>query len=315
MIDIPERNSDFSSRAGIDVGTNTVRLLVVGGKAPSSFTVLEQSQRITRLGEGMDRRLQQEPMKRTVAVIVDFVRRARQLQAAPIAIVATSAARRAENGAEFCRRVRQATGIWPEIVSGTKEAELTLRGVQLAVPVAGKDAVILDVGGGSTELIRVDGGKVTDIKSLEIGAVTLTERFLYTAGPIPDAELDQLRKYAKKIMEGLDFPSDSTWVGTAGTITTLAAMDQQMVQYNPERINGFILSCERVSYWLELLAQMPLQERQGLPGLEPKRADIIVAGAGLLEVVMERFNLEFTLVSDAGFREGMVYNLIDGEKI
>lgn len=311
MINIPQKNARTQTIAAVDVGTNTVRLLVVRGRSKSSFKILEQAQRITRLGEGMGRNIQEMPMVRTVAAITDFVKRAQKLQAAKIAVYATSAARRAENRAEFCERVHQATGVEPEIISGVREAELTFRGVCSVLPAVCKNAVILDIGGGSTEMICVQEGKVLKIHSLEIGAVSLTERFFRPADSIPENDLARFREYAEKALEkeNIMFLQKVTWVGTAGTITTLAALDRQMVQYDPNRINGFLLSEEKVSRWLEILASMPLVKRRELAGLEPGRADIIVAGVGLVEIIMNHFHFDKILVSDAGFREGIIHAL------
>ncbi len=309
MADIPVH--DTKTMAAVDVGTNTVRLLVVRGSKVSSAAIVEEAQQITRLGEGMERQLHDVPMQRTVAAIAGFVRRAQEFQPDRIAILATSAARRAENGSEFCRLVYKATGVMPQIISGRYEAELTVRGVLGAVPAGIENAVILDIGGGSTELVQVADSKVMKIKSLEIGAVTLTERFFHHTGPIPQTELARLGDFAKGVLEGLELTCPAIWVGTAGTITTLASLDQQMVQYDPKKINGYWLTAPKISRWLEVLATMTHDERKTLPGLEPGRADIIVAGAGLLEVIMKHFGQDRITVSDAGFREGIIYSLYD----
>jgi exopolyphosphatase/guanosine-5'-triphosphate,3'-diphosphate pyrophosphatase len=250
---------------------------------------------------------------RTIETIVNFVQRAQQFQPSRIDILITSAARQAKNGAEFCRQVRKAVGHDPKIISGATEAELTVKGVLGAVPVADENGVILDIGGGSTEIVEVMRGKVMKIESLEVGVVTLTEKYFHPSDPIPEADLERFRDDAKKILEGLNFSSHMIWVGTAGTITTLAALDQQMLKYDPRRINGYLLSGKSVSQWLEVLSSMPLDERRQLAGLEPGRADIIVAGVGFLDVMMNHFHLEKIMVSDAGFREGIIYNLFDEE--
>lgn len=312
MIDIPVQNMN-KTLAAIDVGTNTVRLLVVRGQSPSSLDVLVQAQKITRLGQGLDRQLLESSMQRTIEAIVDFVKRAQQFQAGRIDILITSAARQAENGVEFCQRVGKTVGLEPKIISGTTEAELTVKGVLGAVSVADKNVVILDIGGGSTEIVEVIQGKVAKIESLEIGAVTLTERYFHPSDPIPRADLDRFRDDVSRMFEELRFFSHMFWVGTAGTITTLAALDQQMVEYDPRRINGYILTGKIISQWLEVLSSIPLEERRQLAGLEPGRADIIVAGVGLLDVIMNHFRLEKIMVSDAGFREGIIYNLFDEE--
>jgi exopolyphosphatase/guanosine-5'-triphosphate,3'-diphosphate pyrophosphatase len=313
MIDIPVQGMNIRTLAAIDVGTNTVRLLVVRGQDSSTISVLDRAQKITRLGQGLDSQLLEIPMERTIVAIVNFVQRAQQFQPDRIDILITSAARQAKNGAEFCRQVRKAVGHDPKIISGATEAELTVKGVLGAVPVADENGVILDIGGGSTEIVEVMRGKVMKIESLEVGVVTLTEKYFHPSDPIPEADLERFRDDAKKILEGLKFPSHITWVGTAGTITTLAALDQQMLKYDPRRINGYLLSGKSVSQWLEVLSSMPLDERRQLAGLEPGRADIIVAGVGFLDVMMNHFHLEKIMVSDAGFREGIIYNLFDEE--
>lgn len=313
MIDIPVQDMNKRTMAAIDVGTNTVRLLVVRGQDSSSLTVLAQSQKVTRLGQGLDRHLLKVPMERTTKAIVNFVQEAQQFQPDRIDILITSAARQAENGAEFCQQVENAAGHEPKIISGKTEAELTVKGVLRAVPVVDKDVVILDIGGGSTEIVEVRQKKVVKIESLEIGAVTLSEKYFHPSNPIPQEDLQRFRDDTQEIFEGLRFPSHMIWVGTAGTITTLAALDQQMVKYDPLRINGYLLSGRIVAQWLEILSSMPLDKRQQLAGLEPSRADIIVAGVGLLDVIMTHYKLKKIMVSDAGFREGIIYNLFGEE--
>lgn len=313
MIDIPVQDMNNRTMAAIDVGTNTVRLLVVRGQDSSSLSVLAQSQKVTRLGQGLDRHLQEVPMERTTKAIVNFVQEAQQFQPDRIDILITSAARQAENGAEFCQRVENAAGHEPKIISGKMEAELTVKGVLGAVPVADKDVVILDIGGGSTEIVEVRQKEVVKIESLEIGAVTLSEKYFHPSDPIPHAALQRFRDDAQEIFKGLRFPSHMIWVGTAGTVTTLAALDQQMVEYDPRRINGYLLSGKSVAQWLEILSSMSLDKRRQLAGLEPARADIIVAGVGLLDVIMTQFQLKKIMVSDGGFREGIIYNLFGEE--
>jgi len=270
--------------AAIDLGTNTTRLLVADVEGER---IEEVSQRttITRLGEGVDarRRLLPLPIARVRNSLTDYRRELEELGAERALAVATSAVRDAENGEAFLGELEWSYGFTTRLLTGEEEAELTLRGVGEA----GHDALVVDIGGGSTELI----GARARI-STELGSVRLTERFLRSDPPTED-ELDALgaatrSALAEQVPETL---TARRAIGVAGTITSLAALDLGLVEYDRDRVHGHRLGDAAVKEQLERLAALPLAERRRVPGLEPERAPVIVAGAVVLREVMRHFGL------------------------
>jgi len=305
--------------AAIDVGTNTVLLLVAERRGGALVAVRERAE-ITRLGRGVDAtgRLDPEAIAATVAVVAEFAREARSLGAAEIACVATSAARDAANGQEFFDAARSAAGVSPEIIGGDEEARLVYasarrdfaprraRGERTSAPLA-----VLDVGGGSTEFI-VGDGEVPDVRtSLQVGAVRLTERHV-RGDPPSAAELAALREGARAALAPL-----TAWagrvrgarlVGVAGTVTTLAAVEQALPSYDPERVHGSTLALDRIEALASRLAGMTIGQRAALPGMEPKRADVILAGALVVAEAMKAVGLGTLTVSDRGVRWGLLHD-------
>jgi exopolyphosphatase/guanosine-5'-triphosphate,3'-diphosphate pyrophosphatase len=300
--------------AVIDVGSNTVRLLVAEGQAGGHYRLLEQARETTRLGQGLSegKPLLACAQERTLTTLRDFSQRARRLGAQTIRALGTSALRRAGNTGKFVLRVKQCCGLKLEVVSGMEEARLTLQGVGTVVPSEWTRYLASEIGGGSSEFILADGqGGIEDLCSLELGAVSLTERFL-AHDPPHECEFNQLIKYLHQRLFPIlqDFPPAPRLVGTAGTITTLAAVAQGMEEYDAGKINGFILPQSQVAVLLKTFRRQPLARRRQIPGLEAKRADIIVAGTAVLLVGMEELKADQIMVSDAGFREGIVVELL-----
>ena len=300
--------------ATIDVGTNTVLLTVAERRGRSFVPVVERAE-ITRLGRGVDRtgRLDPAAIAETVAVIARYAAEARSLGATRIAAVATSAARDAGNGAEFFEAARAAAGLVPEIIPGGEEARLVhlsawgdfgARGVRLAV---------LDVGGGSSEITWGDGPAPRGRRSLQVGAVRLTERHV-REDPVSPATLATLREAARATLaplaalEGLGGLPGARLVGVAGTVTTLAAVLQALPAYDAARVHGSTLGLDELEALLARLAARPVAERAGLPGMEPKRADVIVAGAVVVAEATRLLGFDRLTVSDRGVRWGLVYD-------
>ncbi|MFQ5646397.1 MAG: Ppx/GppA family phosphatase [bacterium] len=304
-----------SKCAAIDVGTNTVRL-IAAERTSDDYRIMGENQEITRLGEGIGqaKRLKPQAMERTVKAITRFVEQARDLGIKRISVFCTSAARRAENGDKFLNRVTERTGIRPEIISGEREAELTLMGVHkeisLSVPM-----LLIDIGGGSTEFVLSRGNKVDWLGSVDIGSVVLAERFYERTSPVTPEQVRGMEAYIKEKLQGIDriCGHQAELVGTAGTITTLAAINQRMAEYDPELINNYRLrrdSLEKISHELY---NKTLAERYEVIGLERGRADVIPAGATLLITIMRLTGSTEILVSDAGLREGILLDLLKGE--
>jgi len=284
--------------AAIDLGTNTTRLLVADVNAERVEEISGRTT-ITRLGEGVDarRRLLPLPIARVRNVLVDYRRELESLGAERTLAAATSAVRDAENGEAFLGEIEWSYGFTTRLLTGEEEAELTLRGVGEA----GHDALVVDIGGGSTELI----GAGTRI-STELGSVRLTERFL-PSDPPPEDELDTLGAATRSVLAE-QVPETLTArraIGVAGTITSLAALDLGLVEYDRDRVHGHRLGDAAVKAQLERLAALPLAERRRVPGLEPERAPVIVAGAVVLREIMRHFGLASIEASERDILHGI----------
>ena len=281
--------------AAIDQGTNTTRLLVADVEDGRLSEVVRRTE-ITRLGEGVDerRRLLPLPIARVRNCLTAYRREAERLGAERTLLVATSAVRDAENGEAFLGEVEWSYGFATQLLSGDEEAELMLRGVGAIGP----GTLVLDIGGGSTELVTADSRT-----SLDVGAVRLTERFLH-GDPPKREELEACAEQVRALLPGLEA---SSAVGVAGTITTLAALDLGLDEYDRERVHGHELSRAGVERQLERLAALPLTERREVPALEPERAPVIVAGAVIAREVLAGYGLEGYRVSEHDILDGIAF--------
>jgi exopolyphosphatase/guanosine-5'-triphosphate,3'-diphosphate pyrophosphatase len=291
--------------AAVDLGTNSTRLLVADVDDHSVQEVTRLT-KITRLGEGVDerKRLLPVPIARVRNVLTDFRRAAEQLGAERTLAVATSAVRDAENGEAFLGEIEWSYGFQTRLLSGDEEAQLTFRGVSLGRDVA-EDTLVIDIGGGSTELVvgGADGLRFHD--SLDLGCVRLTERFLHSDPPTGE-ELAACAASVRALLAER-VPHDvrpETAIGVAGTITSLAALDLGLAEYDPDQVHGHRLSSEGVLAQLDRLASVPLAERREIPALDPDRAPVIVAGAVILREALEHFGL-------AGL-EASEHDILDG---
>ncbi len=298
----------------LDVGSNTVLMLVVEAVAPASVTKITELSRITRLGRGVDAAgaLEPEAAARTLDTISEFVSRARELGAERILAVATAALRDARDGEEFIARVKQRTGVTLEIVTGETEARLSwlaaCRGLKLD-PAA--KALVVDIGGGSTELIRSESGRDPMLTSLQLGSVRLTERIV-RHDPPTTREAADLRLACDESLQALgwDF-APAVMVGIAGTVTTVCAVALGLKHYDSTVVHGYRLRRAQVLEAIARFGAAPLEERRKLPGLDPGRADVIFAGAAILERVMAHFGLTEVIVSDQGVRWGLVWRALE----
>jgi exopolyphosphatase/guanosine-5'-triphosphate,3'-diphosphate pyrophosphatase len=278
----------------VDLGTNSTRLLVADvGEGP----VDEVARRtiITRLGEGVDerRKLLPLPIARVRNALSDYRRELEELDAERVLAIGTSAVRDAENGEAFLGEVEWSYGFATRLLSGEEEAELTRRGVANGREL-GDEALVLDVGGGSTELITPH-----ERISVDVGSVRLTERYLHSDPPTSE----ELETAARAVREALPDLRPQEAVGVAGTITTLAALE--LGGYDPDRVHGHRLSRESVAAQLERLAALPLAQRRELPGLEPERAPVIVGGAVIVREVLDRYGLPGLDVSERDILHGV----------
>jgi len=296
--------------AAIDVGTNTVLLLVAERRGGTVVPLVERAD-ITRLGRGVDAtgRLDPAAIRETVEVLARYAREARALGAAGISCVATSAARDARNGAEFFAAARAAAGLAPEVISGDEEARLVY-GSAFRDFGAGGPLAVLDVGGGSTEVIVGEGPAPRARVSLQVGAVRLTERHVRRDPPGP-GELEALRSGAREALRpaGALAPCPGArLVGVAGTVTTLCAVSLALPAYDPARVHGAAMALGEVEVLVARLARLTVAERAALPGMEPKRADVILAGGIVVAEAMRAMGFDRLTVSDRGVRWGLLYD-------
>jgi exopolyphosphatase/guanosine-5'-triphosphate,3'-diphosphate pyrophosphatase len=301
--------------ATIDVGTHMVRLLVAE-TVRGGWRAVERAQRVTRLGEGQADQgpLGAGPIARTREAVAVFVRRAETLGAARVRIAATSAVREATNRAAFVAELEAATGRAVEVLSGEDEARLTLLGVTRGLPHLRGSFVMLDIGGGSTELALARDGRLAAAVSLRLGVVSHAERHPGD-GRWDEAALARLRaqidaRLRGEVPEAISAAGAARLVGTAGTVSTLAALDLGLIEYDVDRVQGHALARGAIEAILARLAALTHAARAALPCLEPGRADVIVPGIAICLVAMERLGFDILTVSDHGLREGILCEIL-----
>jgi len=293
--------------AVVDIGTNSTRLLVADAE-DGHIDEVERETRVTRLGEGVDRRrrLLPVPIARVRNTLTDYRRTIEQLGAERTLAIATSAIRDADNGEAFLGEVEWSYGFDTRLLSGHDEALMTYRGVASERPLdAG--TMIVDIGGGSTELIAGEPDGVRWHDSLDIGSVRLTERFLHSDPPT-DEELDSCAAAVRALLAER-VPDEvrgrtAAAIGVAGTITSLAALALGLEEYDRERVHGSTLSAAALAEQLEWLARIPVAARRQLRPLDPERAPVIVAGGVIAREVLAFFRLEALEVSERDILDG-----------
>jgi len=303
--------------ATIDLGTNTVRLLVADVSADGRWHAVVQDQRVTRLGEGLTAsgRLGELPMTRTTAMVTEYARRATGVGASALRIVATSAVRDAANGRDFASVVERATGHSVEIVAGEEEARLTIRGIVAGLGESRGALLAFDIGGGSTEYILAHAGRVEMATSLRLGVVPLSERFPFPARVEADRYRAMESDIRDRLCRELPLPLRASGVrhlvGTAGTVTTLAALDLGLESYDAERVQGHRLTRAAIETLRDQLCALTEDERARLPCLEPGRADLIVPGVAIVLASLDVTHTEAVVASDWGLREGIMAETIE----
>lgn len=295
--------------AVIDVGTNTVKLLVADFRNDDLHPVLEDA-KTTRIGQDVARngRLLPEAVDRTIGVVREFVTRAKELQSQRFLAYATSAVRDASNSELFLHSFHAASGFACNVISGNEEAELIFLGATSARAFRDQNVIVFDIGGGSIEFIQGRGGKVNFKSSLDLGAVRMTETFLKSDPPTKQ-QLDALRNQLGTIgilRDRIPAVETSKLLGTGGTISTLAAMELGLEWPVPTRIDGYVFTLQRLHTFADQLSRTPLEQRRTLRGLSPQRADIIVAGAITLATAVEALERNEITVSVRNLRHGAV---------
>jgi exopolyphosphatase/guanosine-5'-triphosphate,3'-diphosphate pyrophosphatase len=295
--------------AVVDLGTNTTRVLVADVE-DGRVTEIERRTTVTRLGEGVDAngRLSDAAIERVSKVLAEYKEVMDELRPERTIALATSAVRDADNGPDFRRLLHDRFGLDVQIIPGEEEARLTFLGATAARPPGEGPLVVIDIGGGSTEyVVGTAGADPTFRVSTQAGSVRQTERHLHEDPP-SEEELAALRASVRSILADA-IPADvraqvKAAIAVAGTATSLAAIDQQLEPYDPNKVDGYALLVEAVERMLAELARIPLEERRAVPGLHPDRAPTIVAGAAILLESMLLFGLGSVEVSEADILHG-----------
>jgi exopolyphosphatase / guanosine-5'-triphosphate,3'-diphosphate pyrophosphatase len=297
--------------ASIDIGSNTVRLLILECDENRNFHIIASRRVITRLGEGMDiyGKLMDSRISATISALSTFRQDCREHGSPPLYAVATSAVREASNKKEFVNLVQEKTGIEIEIISWEDEARLTLEGVFWKLPHENRKTLTLDIGGGSTEFILSEGKNIVDFCSSSLGVVRLTEKFIHQH-PVNNNEYENLSTYLSNELETIKNKLSAfvpqVLIGTAGTVTTLAALIGNIYPYDPEKIHGTLLPRQDVEILLQDLKEKSLNERLDLKSLERGREDLIIAGTVIVLKTMKTFQCDTLLVSEYSLREGII---------
>jgi exopolyphosphatase/guanosine-5'-triphosphate,3'-diphosphate pyrophosphatase len=302
--------------AAIDCGTNTIKLLVADiDREAGTQDSLVREMRIVRLGQDVDRtgRLAEEALARVFAAIDEYARIIADRDVEEVRFVATSASRDADNADVFARGVRSRLGVRLEVVSGDEEAQLSYDGATRALPVVPFPVAVLDIGGGSTELIVGSGpGQVVAARSLDIGSVRLTER-LMPSDPPTSSELEAATRVVDEALDtlasyGVQIADAPTMVGVAGTVTTLAMVLRGLHQWDRDRVHHASFGLEEVHVLVARVLAMTVEERRRL-GVPEGRSDVIGAGALILDRVLRRSGAERLTVSDSDILDGIAWSI------
>ncbi len=296
--------------AAIDIGTNSMRLLLAEQEG-ERLTYRHKELNTTRIGRSVDsnKRISQEGIETNIEAFAQFIKTARAWGAEEIEAIATSAVRDAANGRDFVEAAYQETGVQIRIITGEEEALLGYKGVLKGVDGLPERLMVVDIGGGSTELIVGDESKILKGVSLNMGSVRLTERVI-DSDPIAPQEHQRLVQEIQAILseelEGLKALRPSMLIGIGGTATTIAAIHQALEPYDPDKVHQYRLTLEEIKALLNRLMMMPLAARRTVKGLHPQRADIIIAGITIMTTVMTAFGIAALDVSEYDNLEGML---------
>jgi exopolyphosphatase / guanosine-5'-triphosphate,3'-diphosphate pyrophosphatase len=302
--------------AAIDCGTNSIRLLIAEPNGSGGLKDLGRWLEIVRLGQGVDAsgEFHPEALQRTFAAVESYAELIKKsdVPAEKIHFVATSATRDVKNRGTFFAGIKERLGVLPDVISGETEARLSFLGVLSRVKPQGEPVLVMDIGGGSTELITgsADGDMHSAI-SLDIGSVRITERFL-KQNPVADDDLERATAYIDHLLAGgaVEFSSIGTWIGVAGTATTLAAVYLELERYDRERVHGSRIPVPAIKELLHRLAAMTVEEIRALPSMHPGRADVITGGALVESRIGARLNVSDLIVSESDILDGIALELL-----
>jgi exopolyphosphatase / guanosine-5'-triphosphate,3'-diphosphate pyrophosphatase len=298
----------FGRFAVIDVGTNSVKFVIGERAKDREWRFVVERAEVTRLGEGLDRagELNEEPIARTVDAIAEMAEEAAREEVVATVAVGTAGLRMAQNSAAFVEALRERTGIEVEVISGDEEARLAYVAVTADLQLGDGSLVLFDTGGGSSQFTFGHGAEVDERFSVDVGAVRFTEQFALD-GAVP---VERLAEALNAIAIDLDRLDDretpDELVGIGGAVTNLAAVEHELETYDPNVVRGTVLDRKEVDRQIELYRTRTADERRELPGLQPKRAEVILAGACIVRTVIEKLGRDSLTVSDRGLRHGLL---------
>jgi exopolyphosphatase/guanosine-5'-triphosphate,3'-diphosphate pyrophosphatase len=303
--------------AAIDCGTNSIRLLIAEPDGAGGLKDLERRLEVVRLGQGVDATGEFHPdaLQRTFAAVDEYAEliKKAEVPAENVHFVATSATRDVKNREALFAGTKERLGVLPDVISGETEARLSFNGALSRVTPEGEPVLVMDIGGGSTELITGSvAGDLYSAISLDVGSVRVTERFL-KQNPVADVDLARAAAYVDELLAecGVDFGSIGTWIGVAGTVTTLAGVYLGLEHYDRERVHGAVIPLPSVEELLDQLAAMTVDQIRALPSMHPGRADVITGGALVEARIAARLNVEYLIVSESDILDGIALQLID----
>jgi len=304
------KTGDLMNRYAIlDMGTNSIKFLLFSINEGKANTIIDTNN-ISRLGEGLQKTgmISNEAMDRNIKVLEDFIKTAREYKVKDIIAVGTMCLRTAKNRDVFLKRVKDELNLEIAVIPGEEEARLSYLAVLSTIGKTDKNVVVFDTGGGSTEFIFGKGTDLNDRISLNLGAIHPTEEFLLS-DPVRDIELNKMLTYmADFFSKKIETKKADYLVGIGGTVTSMGAVMHKMVEYDPDIIQGSEMSLKEVQNQIKLYQNKTIEERKQIPGLQPKRADVILAGAGIIKTIMEIFEVETFTISDRGLRHGLMFD-------
>ena len=302
----------MSRKAIIDIGSNSIKFFVGELASDKTIRTVLDTSDIARLGEGLDAtgKISDEAMGRNMAAVTAFAEKAKELGADQIVYVGTMALRKAANSDIFVKKVKEACGVDVNIIPGEEEARLSYLAILSGLPLdKDADLVVFDTGGGSTEFIYGKGNEMIKRFSVNLGAVRITEKYLKADPVTPEEVKAAIAQIDKEFAEAGVTGRPKLVVGIGGAVTTMGAVKHKMAKYDPAVIQGSKLLKKDVEDQIAEYSKRTVEQRKELPGLHPKRADVILAGACIIKVILDRLGADELTISDRGLRHGLAFDL------